>query len=159
MKKLIGLLLAGLLSLGWQDMQAQSSDYHLLNMSTIGIDKPAIRAARDFWQRAGETKGENWYKMPAGYMAFYQQGLAQGRYYYNKRGYWLYSLLTYSEKDLPAEVRRLIRSTYYDYSITWAKEIDQPQSIVYVAHIENGAGWEEIAVQDGEMQVLKAFCK
>jgi hypothetical protein len=35
---------------------------------------------------------------------------------YGKHGYWLYTIRRYDEKNLPADVRALVKSTYYDYT-------------------------------------------
>lgn len=59
----------------------------------------------------------------------------------------------YSEKELPKEVRALVKSTYYDYSIGWVKEVSQNQTVVYVVHIADGQNWKDLLVQDGEMEV------
>jgi hypothetical protein len=160
MKKFIGLLLTGLLILGGLATQAQTSDKaYLLNASAIGVDKAAVRATRDFWQRAGDQKEEQWYKSSRGYVAEYVAGPVKGEFVYNQKGDWAYSILTYGEKQLPEEVRQEVRSTYYDYGITWVKEVDEDGVVVYVVHLEDEASWKEVAVQDGEMRVLKAMCK
>jgi hypothetical protein len=160
MKKFIGLLLTGMFILGGLATQAQTSDKaYLLNASAIGSDKASVRANRDFWQRAGEQKEEQWYKSPRGYVAEYEAGPVKGRFVYNQKGDWSYSILTYGEKQLPEAVRQQVRSNYYDYGITWVKEVDEDDAVVYVVHLEDEASWKEVAVQDGEMRVLKAMYK
>ena len=71
----------------------------------------------------------------------------------------MYSMLTYQENHLPAEVRKEVKSNYYDYSIGWVKEVKEGEDLVYVVHVENKAEWKDLSVQNGEIQVLKAFCK
>ena len=160
MKKFIGLLLTGMFILGGLATQAQTSDKaYLLDASAIGVDKAAARATRDFWQRAGEQKEEQWYKSPRGYVAEYEAGPVKGRFVYNQKGDWSYSILTYGEKQLPEDVRQLVRSHYYDYGITWVKEVNEDDAVVYVVHLEDEATWKEVAVQDGEIRVLKAMYK
>src|ERR1700743_3622329 len=117
MKKFIGLMLTGLFILGGLATKAQTSDKaYLLNGSVIGADRAAVRATRDFWKRAGEQKEEQLYKYTQGYLAEYVEGPVQGRYVYNQKGDWAYSLLTYGEKEMPEEVRKEVRSNYYDYA-------------------------------------------
>jgi hypothetical protein len=160
MKKFLGLLLTGIFILGGFATQAQTSDKaYLLNASAIGVDKAAVRATRDFWQRAGEQKEEQWYKTSQGYIAEYAAGPVKARFVYNQKGDWIYSILTYGQKGLPEEVRKLVRSEYYDYEITWVKEVNEEDVVVYVVHLEDEASWKEVAVQDGEIRVLKAMCK
>ena len=131
----------------------------LLNSYAIHSDKAAIRANRDLWDRVGDQKEESWYKLPKGYLAVYTETQVQNRYVYDQRGNWLYALLTYAEKGLPEEVRRLVKSTYFDYSIGWVKEVRQGQDTVYVVHLESEKEWRDVAVRDLEMQTLKTICK
>jgi hypothetical protein len=160
MKKFIGLLLTGMFILGGPATQAQGSDKaYLLHTSAIGADKAAVRATRDFWQRAGEQKDEQWYKSSQGYVAEYAAGPVQGRFVYNLKGDWAYSILTYGERELPEEVRKEVRSNYYDYSVTWVKEVREADAVAYVVHLEDEASWKEVVVQDGDMRVLKALYK
>jgi hypothetical protein len=157
MKKIIGLLLTGLFIL---TVQAQTSaKMALLHTSTIGTEKSAVRATRDFWNRAGEQKNEKWYKMPQGYMAEYTDGPVKAKYVYDQRGIWRYSLLTYTEWQLPEEIRKLVRSNYYDFTIGWVKQVNEDETLVYVVHIEDEKSWKDLAVQDGEIRVLKEFRK
>ncbi|GGB04528.1 hypothetical protein [Puia dinghuensis] len=160
MKKLLGTLLAGLFCLAGVSTRAQvSGNTSILNVHAIGADAAAVRASRDFWSRVGEQKGEQWYKLQVGYQAEYTDGPVKGVYLYDKKGNWIYSILTYGEDRLPQEVRQLVRSTYYDFSINWVKEVSDAQNLVYVVHMESDKAWKEVAVQDGEMRVLHAFVK
>ena len=160
MNKLIGTLLAGLFVLVQQGVQAQGSDHAtVLNVHAIGADGAAVKASRDFLERVGDQKDEQWYKDPLGYEAAYTEGPVKAMYWYDKRGHWVYSILTYGENKMPEDVRVLVRSTYFEYSISWVKEVSEAQTTVYVVHIENNTAWKEVAVQDGEMRVLKEFCK
>jgi len=160
MNKLIVLLLAGLLCISRQNLQAQvSNTASLLNVHNMGADAAAVKASRDFWQKAGEGMNEQWFKLREGYEANYSDGDTKGRYVYDKHGNWVYSILTYGEEKMPEDVRQLVRSTWFDFGITWVKEVRQAQDLVYVVHMENDKAWKEVAVQEGEMRELKSFCK
>jgi len=162
MKKIIAVLLVVVSCTGSNSANAQTQTLDkavLLNSYAIHTDNAAVRATRDLWKRVGDQKEEAWYKLPKGYLAVYTEGDAQNRYVYDKKGNWIYALLTYPESGLPEEVRRIVKSTYYDYSIGWAKEVRQAELTVYVVHVESDKEWREIAVRDGEMQTLKSICK
>lgn len=160
MNKLIGTLLAGIFVLAQQGTQAQVSDHAtLMNVHALGVESAAVKASRDFWQRVGDQKNEHWYKAGMGYDAEYTDGPVKATYWYDKRGHWVYSILTYGEDRLPEEVRGLVRSHYYDFNISWVKEVNEAQNTVYVVHMENAKDWKEVAVQEGEMRVLKEFSK
>lgn len=162
MKKLISLLLTGMFVTGSLFTQAQtttSDKAYLLNLHNISTDKAAIRATRDFWQRAGEQNDAQWYKDAAGYLAEYSEGSMKAHFFYDRKGNFNYSILTYTEKEMPAGVRQLVRSNYYDFNIGWVKEVNEAETTAYVVHIEDAASWKDLVVQDGEMHVLHAYAK
>jgi hypothetical protein len=160
MNKLIGTLLAGLFVLTQHGVQAQVSDHAtLMNAHALNAEPAAVKASRDFIQRVGDQKDEHWYKATAGYEAEYTEGPVKAFYWYDKKGHWVYSILTYCEDRMPEEVRAQVRSNFYDFNIDWVKEVHEAQTTVYVVHIESARTWKEVAFQDGEMRVLKEFCK
>lgn len=160
MNKLIGTLLAGLFVVAQLGVRAQVSDHaSLMNAHTLSAEPAAAKAARDFIQRAGDQKEEHWYKEPTGYEADYTDGAVKALYRYDKKGNWVYSILTYGEDKLPEDVRALVKGHYYDFNINWVKEVTEAQTTVYVVHMESAKAWKEVSVQEGEMRVLKEFCK
>lgn len=162
MKRLISLWLTVMfvpVSFMTQAQTPTSDEAYLLNLHNISADRSAVRATRDFWERAGEQGNAHWYKLPTGYLAEYDQGSTQARFLYNRKGNFSYSLLTYSEKEMPEDIRALVRSTYYDFTIGWVKQVTEAETTVYVVHIEDAASWKDLAIQDGEIRVLHAYLK
>jgi len=160
MQKLSHLLLLTLFVGGSYRTVAQtavSDKAVLLNIHAIGTDRAAVRATRDFWLQAGDQKQEQWYKLSQGYLAEYTEGRTKVLYRYDAKGNWLFCLLTYSEKELPEAVRTLVRSTYFDYTIHWAKEVRNDEGTSYVVHIEDSSSWKDVVVRDGEMRVLHEY--
>src|SRR5579872_755461 len=125
MKKLFCMLLLLVVAGGYRALsQTSTTDKaYLLNIHAIGTDRAAVRATRDFWQQAGDQKQEQWYKLPQGYLAEYTEGRTQAQYRYDAKGNWLFCIFTYSEKELPEQVRTLVLSHYFDYKIRWVKEV------------------------------------
>jgi len=132
---------------------AQMSNDILVSARGLGSDRAAIKAAREFWKKYGAGRDESWFKLDAGYLAEFSEGAIRCKSVFDRKGNWLYSIKEYSESNLPKEVRDLVKSVYYDYSIGWVKEVSQNQSLVYVVHIAAGPNWKDLLVQDGEMEV------
>jgi hypothetical protein len=135
------------------DAQLNNANNALVNVQRLGSDRSAAKAAREFWKRYGDGKNETWYKLPEAFLAEFTEGAVKCRSVFDHAGNWLYTIREYTEKELPKEVRHLVKSTYYDYSIGWVKEVTQYQSVVYVVHIKNAPAWKDVLVQDGEMEV------
>ena len=158
MKQMLSLLFGLLVMSGSMPLRAQKQDNsYLLNLHTIGSSGAAVRAVRDFLKREGDGKEEKWYRTKQGFLAEFDQGGRVGQYFYDQKGNWGYSILTFGERGLPDEIRRLVRSTYFEYSILWVKQVTGVQGFSYVVHIDNTGSWKELLIHDGEMAEWKAF--
>jgi len=113
-----------------------------------------IRAVRHFKQMFPEAQDEQWYVIKHGFMAKYRKDDTNIRIDYSKQGNWLYTIRYINEKKLPREVRNLVRSTWFDYSISSAEEIQINHGYIYVIHIHEGNDWKIIRVADGEMDEI-----
>lgn len=161
MKKIISVLLVSAFIAGGNFAHAQNSDKaYLLNTPAIRSDNAAVRATRDLWERVGDKKNESWYKLPEGYLATYREEGVDSRFVYDQRGRWVYTMLTYTEKEMSKDLRRSIKSVYFDYSIGWVKEVRQGEDLLYVVHVEDSKEWLDLAVrQDGHIEILKEVDK
>lgn len=140
-------------------IHAQATNNAFLNIQNLGAEHGAVKAAREFWKKHGEKKDEKWYKFPGGYLAEFMDGDIGTKVIFDRKGNWSYTMRQYTEKQLPKDIRTLVKSTYYDFSIGWVKEVTQFQSLVYVVHIENAPEWKDLAVRDGEIEVLHEVTK
>src|SRR5438309_9686049 len=116
MKKIISILL---ITCFYFVSQAQMSRELLVSTQNLGSDRAAVKAAREFWKKYGEGKNESWYKLEAGFLAEFSETSIKYKSVFDRKGNWLYSIKEYSEKELPKEVRDLVKGAYYDYTIGW----------------------------------------
>jgi hypothetical protein len=124
------------------------------------VSEMTSKAVRNFWEMFGDSKNENWFHVgTTGSLAEFEDMGIHYRAFFDKKGNWVYTLKTYTEKEMPRDVRALVRSEYYDYTIGWVKEVNQAQLVVYLVHIENEQEFKTIRVADGEMTVAEEFVK
>src|ERR1700744_6541501 len=72
--------------------------------------------------------------------------------YYDNRGGWLHTILSYEEGNLPASVRDRIISDYGDYTISWVDEIRAPgQSPLYRVELKGCRKLLVVQVNDEDM--------
>lgn len=162
MKKILVIVLAVLLgTIATTNVQAQSLDRMVFNIRTTNMDKAGTRATRDFWRRVGEGKNEQWYRLEGGLLAEFTEAGINNKIVYNRKGGWLYTLKEYGEKELPLEVRAQVRSNFYDYSIGWVKELTQStnKQAVYIVHIDSPTQWKDLAIEDGDLRIIREFDK
>ena len=139
--------------------RAQATSNTFLNIQTLGSERGSVKAAREFWKKHGDDKDEKWYKFPGGYLAEFLDGDIGTKVVFDKKGNWTYTMRQYTEKELPRDIRALVKSTYYDFAITWVKEVTQFQSLVYVVHIDGPEEWMDLIVRDGEIEVSREVSK
>jgi len=179
MKKIIPVLLFALLFvLSYGDSQAQSlelitsaSKKHRPKIDDLLAEKPiyingsspnviASRAIRNFSRDFKDATDVRWMLSDeGGYIAkFIYKGVAC-RADYDYKGYCLTSYKYYNEDKLPREVRQLVKSTYFDFTIYRVAELFISNTTVYLVTLESNESWMKISVIDGEMAVLENYRK
>lgn len=139
-------------SLGLDNVKSlQNGSGYLNHLST--------KAARDFATRFPEVEGK-WFAAKNGFVVRFVLDSIGCRAAYDSRGYWVYTIKVYEEAKMPKAVRHLVKSTYYDYTITQIEEIDRPnEQKVYLVHMCDADTWMNVQVRDGEMIVVEEFKK
>ena len=120
----------------------------------------STKAVKNFKKTFKNVTDEKWYEMPDGYRVNFTRNDIRCRVDYDKNGTWIHTIKYYDEKQLPVEVRRLIVSSYLDYSIRTVEEIEAPHNILfYVIHLEGETNWINIKVSDNEINELEKIKK
>ena len=109
----------------------------------------------NYWNASNPT----WVTYPGGYVVYFSYEGIPHRVYYNKTGFADCIIRNYSEKDMPRDIRRLVKSYYYDYSIILVNEVTTMGKTRYVIKIEDETTFKEIKIEDGDMEVTNEFIK
>ncbi|HTQ65187.1 MAG TPA: hypothetical protein VMI12_10335 [Puia sp.] len=117
------------------------------------------KALRDFKKNFKNVTNEVWYSVPGGYDAEFTEDDIKNSVVYNKEGRWEYTIQRYGEDKLPDEIRSIVKSQYYDYSISTVDEIHVDQKPIYIVHMQDKDSWKNVRVYDGEMTVIEDFNK
>ena len=120
-----------------------------------------VRAERDFLKSNTQATNIQWYEVPRGFLAYYKIQGNKGRSFYDRKGRFVYNIISYNEQFLPREVRIQVKSVYYlDYKITHVNEINhnsEPGKPIYLIQITNNKLWKKLKIADGEMELLEEF--
>jgi len=117
------------------------------------------KAMRDFKKTYPHIESEKWFSFKDGFAAKFTEDGIQRMVTYNRIGDWLYTIAYYEEKQLPEDIRALVKSSYYDYTITVVQEITARQQTIYLVHMQDANTWKTVRVADGEMSVVEDFNK
>ena len=126
------------------------------------INNINVSAVRDFVKRFKDPANVRWYNLHGtGFITKFEQPGIACRVAYSKQGQWVYTIRSYHEKQLPHDIRQLVKSTYYDFAITGIDEVEQYNlsNTVYIVYLEDDAGYTIVRVCDGEMQVVEHLIK
>jgi hypothetical protein len=85
---------------------------------------------------------------------FMQDGL-QSQALLTKYGDLIYQFSYGTEKDLPADVRKLVKSHYYDQSITIVHKVNQDGRTIYVITLEDDNEIIKVNVENMEMAEIQ----
>lgn len=85
---------------------------------------------------------------------FFSNGI-ETKVFYNRKGKPFSTIRYYTEDQLPTEVRHLVRSTFYDYSIFLVIEVTVNNQTAHLVKIEDNTRFKTIRVRDGEMDVIE----
>lgn len=128
--------------------------------STLSRADVKSRAAKNFATTYKSVSSEKWYEMPNGLSAMFTSKDVRCRVDYDKKGYWLRAIRTYDENELPSDLRHLVKSSYYDYSIIAVHEIEQPKgNFTYIAHLEGKTKMINLRIHDGDIEEWQKFDK
>jgi len=179
MKKIISVLLSVFFFvLSYGDIQAQNLEFissvkkkHRTKIDELLAEKPiyingtspnliASRAIRNFSKNFKDATDVRWILSDGGgYIAkFIYKGIAC-RADYDYKGNCLTSYKYYNEDKLPHEIRQLVKSNYFDFSIYRVAELFISNKTVYLVTLESDESWMKITVIEGEMTVVEIFRK
>jgi hypothetical protein len=146
---------------------AETDDKIITDMRLEGLSKPSpfylneidSRAMRSFVGTFWNATDANWVTYSGGYVVFFTKNGISNRAYFTRSGELECTIRQYAEKDMPADIRHMVKSTYYDYSIFLVHEIINRGKTSYVVKIEDKTSFKEIRIDEVGMEVTKEFIK
>jgi hypothetical protein len=76
---------------------------------------------------------------------------------FTKNGSLVYFVMHGNEKDLPSDVRKIVKSEYFDYAIIKAVEVKQNKEEIWIVNLKENLDHITVRVADGEMEVVERF--
>jgi hypothetical protein len=126
--------------------------------STTAIYEVNTKAVKDFLTSCKKAENPHWYNDPKGTFVYYYINGNKARRFYDKKGDFVYDILSYTEEYLPYNIRDMVKRTYYfDYKIIVAEEIHTEGKTIYLVHITNKTDLLIVRVCDDEMDVIEKY--
>jgi hypothetical protein len=74
-----------------------------------------------------------------------------------KNGYLIYLVRHGNEKNMSSDVRQIVKSKYFDYTITNAIEVKQNGEDIWILKMKENSDHLTVRVEDGQMEVVENF--
>jgi hypothetical protein len=118
-----------------------------------------IKAVQHFMTTYKNPSDVRWSQLKNGFRVHFISDDIQTRIFYNAKGSPESMIRYYHEDKLPLEIRHLVKSNYYDFSIFVVTEININRKIAYLVKMVDKTSWKTIKVVDGEMEVIEEYSK
>ena len=100
-----------------------------------------------------------WYEVDQKFLAKFKQNGRETNALFDTKGTMLYTISYGNEKHLPADVRRLVRSNYFDYEVIYTAEVNSLAKIAWVVKLEDSNSIIIVKIFDGEMEETENYRK
>jgi hypothetical protein len=118
-----------------------------------------ISAIKDFNKNFKTAQNVSWFVIKDGFSVKFNENGVTVKSYYDFKGHWVGVVRSYGQDKLPADIRKQVRSTYYDYSIYVVNEVTVGDKKAYLVGIQDDENIKTIRIIDGEMDVYEDFKK
>jgi hypothetical protein len=117
------------------------------------------KAVKDLNRTFEATTDVVWCVIKSGFMAEFKKADIQYRVIYSNKGKRVATYRYYKEGLLNSDVRKLIKSTWYDAAITNVTEVNYAGTIAYIVNIEDKTSIKLIKFVNNEMEVYQEIIK
>lgn len=127
-----------------------------------GVENISPKAVKNFTRSYKDVTTETWIQTKTGFAARFVDDGIKHTILYDTKGNWIGLVKNYTEDKLPKDVRSIVRSKYFDFSIFYVDEVESVDSNgipTYVVHIEDKTSFKLIRVYDGQMETWKEYLK
>jgi len=139
-----------------QDAASTSNNSDSASIEDIDVNAKVVGAFVRSFEKATNL---NWSKVGKNFLATFKIAEKERRALFTKKGNMVYSIVYGSEADLPAEIRKLVKSAYIDYAIATAIEVKEDNRTIWVVKLEDATSLIFVRVENGEMEETKHYQK
>jgi hypothetical protein len=137
---------------------AQTSKREYKIAGTESPVDPESKAVKNFKRSHPDVTNESWSTDNGYYFVKFKKGGVKNKIVYTPNGKLDYALKMYNgENNLPRSVRTAVKSTYYDYRILDAQELQVRNNTVYLVKITDSNTWKTIRVSDGDVEEIENY--
>ena len=151
MKAIIPALLS-LFILGSYSATSQTAHRSFLLLGNVDL-----KAVKHFEKTYPNAVNEKW-RVENGYnIVSFVTGDIRNKVVYTPDGRLDYSLKMYNEGQLPASIRKHVKSIYFDFDIKSAQELSVKNKTIYIAQLKDANSWKTVRVYNGDVEEIENY--
>ncbi|MGK2860316.1 MAG: hypothetical protein ACSLE0_00145 [Chitinophagaceae bacterium] len=161
-KQFISFICAGVVSMLTINLSfAQEESFKELPPITISASTSNVsaRVNKSFNQYFKGASYQRWYQLDKNFLVKFIQNEQENRALFTKNGSLIYHISYGTEKHLPANVRGLVKSNYYDQNITRVLKVNQDRRNIWVISMEDAKDIVMVRVEDMELEETQRMHK
>ena len=161
MKKMIITFLCGSIAItGFQSTYAQDDTFKELPSITVSANTNVnARVEKAFTRTFPGSSNLRWYQVDKNFLVKFIKDDQENKAVFSKSGSLVYHIKYGNEKNLPDDVRKLIKSTYFDQSITRVLQITQDRRNIWSVSMEDPKDYIWVKVEDMELEETERYQK
>jgi hypothetical protein len=123
--------------------------------------KPGLAQAKaelDFLKFNPHVSAVRWYDDPKGFFVYYMKDGKRGRSFYDRKGYFVYSALSYTEDLLTQKMKDWIWSSFdTKVKITHVNEIRQDGKTIHIITVTDDKAWKKLRIEGDDLEVIDTY--
>lgn len=124
--------------------------------SNVSINAKVNKAFGEFFKNASHI---GWYEIDKKFLVEFILNDQENRALFTKNGQLIYHISYGTESHLPSEVRKLIKSNYYDQTIIRVLKVNQEKRNIWVVSLEDAKDHIMVRVEDMELEETQRMHK
>jgi len=159
MKKLVILLLAGVVML-FVETKSASAQIKLEEIEIFGTTKKATiseKVTKSFDRFFKDAESPKWYMANKQIIVNFIMNDQRNKAVFEKNGRLIYHLVFGVEDQMPADVRKVVKSKYFDYKINSTVKVNTEGRSIWIVNISDPKEIMVLRVEDGTMDVMDKF--
>jgi hypothetical protein len=113
------------------------------------------KVAKSFKKYFGDQAEENWSVVGTNFLNhFHANGILTSSMF-DKKGNLIYTITYGGEQNMPADIKRNVKSEYYDYKITMAINVKENKRDIWVVTVEDEKQQITVRLEDGDMEQVR----
>ena len=132
-------------------------------LSPVTVTSPDLKTIEhiktEFNRQFAGATDVRWYDLDKKFLARFFMNDQKHQSLFNKKGTLIYDISYGTEKNLPTDIRKQVKSTYFDYSITLVYKVEEDKRMIWVVNMEDNKTLITVRIEDGEMEEVRKLQK